>query len=417
MDPPDLGADLAALGLEDSELYEENPIPDLLGRELAVKVDKIPWQNVLVDVSDEGEEAVIVLYGLMPGRHYEVELTVVSSKEPLRKHVVTDIDSGEQCPGALPNQEADIPPDGSAEDHSADLADTFSGETAAPKTVSLPLPTPSQVPPSPRSITVEERAAQLRHNLSLLTNETEALLLQLKNARRDTQRAESSLKAEMDALKRSSEKQNATEHRTRQKVLALQEAVKQSLAAAKEAEEEMEQVRASLPAIEAEIVQVQQQHAELKEEAKRSSTETESSINASRKRLTDMQSELSGLTHRLDRLNGKKERLEGETIPEMEKELQALRTLYAELEKGQTRAGIGAGKDRDEPPGLGPPVHLPSGAGPPLKGPGPGPGPGPVSGRLPPIGRPNPDPRLINKVPPRRPGILNVPHLLHRTSQ
>jgi hypothetical protein len=108
MDPPDLSMDMASLGLDESELYEENPIPDLLGRELAVKVDKRPWQNVLVDVSDEGEEAVIVLYGLMPGRHYEVELTVVSAKEPLRKHVVTDVDSGEYHPCyflSFPNSE------------------------------------------------------------------------------------------------------------------------------------------------------------------------------------------------------------------------------------------------------------------------------------------------------------------------
>jgi hypothetical protein len=97
MDPPDLSMDLAALGLDESELYEENPIPDLLGRELAVKVDKMPWQNVLVDVSDGGEEAIIVLYGLMPARHYEIELTVVSVKEPLRKHVITDVDSGKLC--------------------------------------------------------------------------------------------------------------------------------------------------------------------------------------------------------------------------------------------------------------------------------------------------------------------------------
>lgn len=104
----DLSTDLAALGVnpDDPELSmytngtattgEENPLPDLLGRELAVKVDKMPWQNVLVDVSDEGEEAIIVLYGLMPGRHYEVELTVVNAKEPpIRKTVTTEVDSGD----------------------------------------------------------------------------------------------------------------------------------------------------------------------------------------------------------------------------------------------------------------------------------------------------------------------------------
>jgi vacuolar-type H+-ATPase subunit D/Vma8 len=396
MDPPDLSMDLAALGLDESELYEENPIPDLLGRELAVKVDKMPWQNVLVDVSDGGEEAIIVLYGLMPARHYEIELTVVSVKEPFRKHVVTDIDSGGLYLYAdivdVSNNLLDV----SLDDHTHDLPEAFNGESSAPKTV--PLPSPSQSPPQQRMITIEERAAQLRHNLSLLSNEKDSLLSQLKNARRDTQRAESSLRAEMDALKRASEKQSATEHRTRQKVLALQEAVKQALAAAQEAEAGGEQAQASIPSTELRLQQVEEEYARDKEEAKQSATEAESSISAAQKRVADLQNELSTLTHRLDRLNGKKERLENETIPELETELNALRNIYEGLEKGDN-----SGTSREEPclASISHTSQLSTGSS--------------HKARFPPIGRPpNISPRLVNKTP-RRPGILNVQHILQRT--
>jgi hypothetical protein len=95
MDNPESPVDLAGLGLDEHDFYDGPPISDLLGRELDVKVNSTVWQNVLVHMDDDGEEATIVLYGLMPGRHYEVELNVVSGKEPIaiRKHVVTDADS------------------------------------------------------------------------------------------------------------------------------------------------------------------------------------------------------------------------------------------------------------------------------------------------------------------------------------
>jgi hypothetical protein len=95
--PVDSPEELAALGLDDPELFDDHDTlhsTDLLGRELAVKVNGAAWEKILVDVVEEGEEAIIVLYGLMPGRHYEVEINVISGKDqPIRKHVVTDLES------------------------------------------------------------------------------------------------------------------------------------------------------------------------------------------------------------------------------------------------------------------------------------------------------------------------------------
>lgn len=210
----------------------------------------------------------------------------------------------------------------------------------------------------------------------------------------------------MDALKRASEKQNATEHRTRQKVLALQEAVKQALAAAEEAEEENTSVRDSIPSTEARLAELESDHARLKEEAKQSNVEADSSITTSQKRITEMQSELSALTHRLDRLNGKKERVETETLPELEKELTELRFIYSGLKKGDASASGGVSKEREDSGSVASHQSQLSGGS-------------SHKGRLPPIGRPpitntTTSPRPVNKLP-RRPGILNVQHILQRT--
>jgi len=58
------------------------------------------------------------------------------------------------------------------------------------------------------------------------------------------------LKGEIETLKRASEKHASGEHRSRQKVLALQEAVKQANAAAEELEEMAKSIEATFPALE-----------------------------------------------------------------------------------------------------------------------------------------------------------------------
>lgn len=246
----------------------------------------------------------------------------------------------------------------------------------------------------------------------------------------------------MDALKRASEKQLANETRSRQKVLALQESVKQALAAADDAEEEDSQVSKELEASERKLKEVEKEHERLRAEAKSSSGQAESSISSNQKRLTDLQAELSALTHRLDRLNSKNERLEGETLPEMETELNALKGIYAGLEKGDlnhAHVHVPTTRERDDSIGhLSHHSQLSNGSssshGHAVGSGGPG-----GRGRLQPIGRPSlphshishgstsnptgptPNASVATSRPlkqnrlPQRPGILNVQHILQRT--
>lgn len=89
-DPP-----LASLGLapaDDDDNLEDLPlVSDALGRGLSVNVNGATWKRVLVRMDDEGDEAIIILYGLMPGRQYDIELGIVSmeGEEVLHSRMVT----------------------------------------------------------------------------------------------------------------------------------------------------------------------------------------------------------------------------------------------------------------------------------------------------------------------------------------
>lgn len=67
-------------------------VSDALTRGLSVKVNSSPWQRVLLRIDEESDKAVIIVFGLMPGRQYDVELGIAHPQEPLRSQITTDAD-------------------------------------------------------------------------------------------------------------------------------------------------------------------------------------------------------------------------------------------------------------------------------------------------------------------------------------
>jgi len=161
--------------------------------------------------------------------------------------------------------------------------------------------------PTP-SITLEDKVQQLNQTLSLLQSERDSLATSLKTTRRDAQRADAAIRADIETLKRASDKFASVEHRARQKVLALQEAVKQTLAAA---------LREQQTEAEKEYEIVKRQAAQAREE--REVVESQE-----RRRTDNLQTELAGLGGKLEKLNGKQEKLENSIIPDLEEELRRI---------------------------------------------------------------------------------------------
>ena len=67
----------------------QSVVPDPLSKGVSVKVNGTPWPKCLARLSDNADEAMIIVYGLMPGRHYDIELGLIAG-EKLRGRIVTE---------------------------------------------------------------------------------------------------------------------------------------------------------------------------------------------------------------------------------------------------------------------------------------------------------------------------------------
>jgi hypothetical protein len=164
----------------------------------------------------------------------------------------------------------------------------------------------------------------------MLQSERESLIGSLKGARKDAQKADASVRGEIDVLKRASDKYSVVEHRARQKVLALQEAVKQTQAAAAETGALFVEVEASLPVLREQQDEAEREYRSLQEKAEKVREEKTLLEKKERKRIEGMQNELAALVTKLDKVSGKKEKLENGTIPDLEEEL---RRIELEIER------------------------------------------------------------------------------------
>lgn len=185
----------------------------------------------------------------------------------------------------------------------------------------------------PSTFTLEDRVHQLNHTLSMLQSERESLNGSLKGARRDAQKADASIRAEIDTLKRASDKYASVENRARQKVLALQEVVKQTLAAASDSTDMVQEVESSLPILREQRDQAEREYKLVKEQAEKLREEKADLEKQERRRIESMQNELAGLGTKLERLNGKSEKMETGTIPDLEEELNRIELEIERVEK------------------------------------------------------------------------------------
>ncbi|GJE93758.1 hypothetical protein PsYK624_099190 [Phanerochaete sordida] len=323
---------LASLGItndEDEDASEGSGgsrgvqiVSDVLSKGLSVKVNGTPWQRVLMKIDDEADQAVIILFGLMPGRQYDVELGIVPNENSLRSQITTD---------AAPRpSEADGTADSSLVSEIAEQSDqALSIATSQSDANGMTLPphsSPSDAPTPSPSFSLEDRRMQLNHTLSLLTAEHATLTSTLKSARRDAQKADAALRAEIDALKRASERAAPAELRARQKARALQEAARQALAAAEQVQERVQELEESLPALVQRRDEVEREWERVRAEADDVRRRREEAELRERKRVEARQAELAGLAGRMERLSTRREKLEGPggALGELEEKLRRL---------------------------------------------------------------------------------------------
>ncbi|KAI0688387.1 hypothetical protein BC835DRAFT_1419187 [Cytidiella melzeri] len=337
-----LGADsttteqsLASLGItndDDDRDIEEHAcssgrriqiVSDVLSKGLSVKVNGTPWQRVLMKIDDEADEAIIILFGLMPGRQYDVELGIVPNEKTLRSQITTEDASNMSDLDASQDISTDEVPEQPEQSFPTTLS-TLATDPSSPQSTSSPADLDG--PETPPSFSLEDRRLQLNHTLSLLNNEHTTLTSTLKTARRDAQKADAAVRAEIEALKRASERSAPAELRARQKARALQEAARQALAAAEQVQAHVQELEDALPVLLRRKEELEVQWQQVEQESKLTRARREEAEARENKRTEAKQAEIVALSGRLDRLTTRREKLDapGGIINELEEKLRRL---------------------------------------------------------------------------------------------
>ena len=217
--------------------------------------------------------------------------------------------------------------------HAIATPETLSASASSVNECSPSVPLTSQTP------TPEERLRTLSHQLNALHAEQATLQAALKSSRRDANKTTTSLRAEIDVLKRASEKAGIADYKARQRVRALEDAVRR----ANEGREQLEQLTVAdeqeLPGLKEKQSEGEDILGTVKKEADAVRAEREKQEEEVRKRKESMKGECATLNQRLERLTVKKERLEDSVIPDLEAQLAELQREIEVADRGGFQHG------------------------------------------------------------------------------
>ena len=232
-------------------------------------------------------------------------------------------------------------------------------ESSSSFSISSPSTTPStaashSLPPSPTLShstivqTHEDRLGALTSRLSALNEEQVTLQSSLKSARRDAQKTSTGLRNEIDVLRRASEKAVVAEGKARQRVRALEDAVKRASEGREEVERETERNERAMPALREREATAEEELKRIRGEADAVRAEKERRDEDVRKRKESTKAECANVTQKFERLGMKKERLERSVIPDLEAQLAEIERKIELAERGRKENAIGESAGRSQ---------------------------------------------------------------------
>ncbi|KAG2367158.1 hypothetical protein BDR07DRAFT_339715 [Suillus spraguei] len=317
-------------------------ISEALSSGLSVSVNGSPWQRVLIRLLEPVDEAVIIIYGLMPGRQYDIDLGLVQGglASSIRRQVVT-----EEAEGTIENGRLDegtstsflLPPSSSSSSASSSSL-SLSMSTATIESAPLTHPQPRSTSRS-TTPTQEDRLPKLQSTLTSLQTHISELTTTLKSTRRDSQKADAVLKNEIEALNRASEKASATESKARQRIRALEDAVKRANEGREDVERGRSELEGSNPSLRKQVREKEEEFEVLKKEAAQVRREREAKEEVRRRRMEGVKSEIGSVDHRLERLYARQEKLDGTVLIDLEK---TLREVEKEIQEADAEADAAA---------------------------------------------------------------------------
>ncbi|GAC95452.1 hypothetical protein PHSY_003028 [Pseudozyma hubeiensis SY62] len=201
--------------------YEGSPdarhhVTSVFKDRVSIAVNGHDWSHVLL--GERGShEAIVVIFGLEPESDYEIQFLVKAGLDGMHDAFRATLRTRTDRESARP------------------IDPTPAARSSSPSPLSrLPVSAPeldvAEPPP--------QRLALLQAELDASEALKASLTADLKRARKESSKQEASLRHEIDAVKRAMDRMSATDHRSRQKVLALQELIKQTTIHTKEIHEQ-----------------------------------------------------------------------------------------------------------------------------------------------------------------------------------
>ncbi|EIW65659.1 hypothetical protein TREMEDRAFT_74973 [Tremella mesenterica DSM 1558] len=294
------------------------------------------------------DRAIVVVYGLTPGKEYEIELRVVGMESEDTQAVSNTVvipPSPLSNPLHLTSNSRSRANSLRSRSNTRSRSNSLNTPSTQPHTPTpAPLhtipnflatdsPSPPEVStPIPVLSPVDAQVAHLRQALAAAHAEKEHLHVSLKEARRANQRADAALRMEVDTIRRAIEKASALDMRSKQKVLALQEQVKQGWAGAETAEKESQMVESGMTQLKERLSSAELDLAEVRKQWETVRIHEESVRESDRKARAEEDKRLQEVVGRVEKLKAKKEKKELESV-ELEKKTDEIERQREEVER------------------------------------------------------------------------------------
>lgn len=278
--------------------------------DVSVCVNGVPWSQVVM--GDRGaDEAFIVVYGLLPSREYQLMLSVQGKPSALLALATTaehEEKQGAQLETPHAGTSVTRPAQVGLRTHTPPMQDTEASplEGSAEQGGGMPI-----------SSTASASSALVAGAAT-----TAAIQASIRRARKDASRAESALRGEIEAIKRGLERMSDVDHRSKQKVLALQESIRQATLHAKDIHEEAIFVEGERESWDAKEREREDELSEVRAAVEDNLRMGDGRIKQDEEEVEAMEKELQKVSRALDERWAARERLEKEKVVEVEQEMQ-----------------------------------------------------------------------------------------------
>ncbi|SPO36012.1 uncharacterized protein PSFLO_01483 [Pseudozyma flocculosa] len=323
-------------------------------KRVSVTVNGNDWPHVLM--GERGShEAIVVIFGLQPESDYDIQFEVKvgldGTLESLRLPIAAKAERGDR----------------------GVVSAVIGGSTAATVRPGSPSPLGKAGVSTDNGSGVinVQRKALLQAELETSEALKSEMLAELRKARKETSKAESALRHEIESIKRHIDRMSSTDHRSKQKVLALQEAIKQTSAHVKEIHNDAEEIEGEQDDWIKQEAEVVRKLEELRKEVDDEDAEVEAQLQSDEAEIAAVEKELKTVEASVRSKKTDRDSLQSDKIPSLEAEIAKLQSQIKDLlskplhaRRGGHASGRGGGRGGSGSNHMVPSQVLPRGKGP-----------------------------------------------------